>query len=149
MAGETAVVYAEPVFDHEPPSPVATTWLLALWLIGATTAAAGLTWAILTPSRWPAGVLVYASGALYGGPLFIITWLWLSRSVVCLHGPFVMLVAFWAVGFAILATRLNEEFSRLASICVAAVPLVSCILLLRIVVRIRARQARYFVVGIR
>ena len=141
MAGETAVVYEEPVYEHETPAPVATTWLISLWIGAATAAAAGLAWAMLTPNYGLSGLLVYATSVAFGSPLFIVTWLWLDRSVVCRHGPFLLLIAFW-VGTLVVA--MSNGDSRVLRLAPAAVPLISCVALVLVVLGVRARQASYF-----
>jgi hypothetical protein len=144
MAGETAIVYETPVPERELPAMVATTWLLAVWIAAAAVAASGLTWAILTRPSPLSGVVVHAFGAMYGGPLYLLSWVWLAGIVEFRHRPFLVLAGLWLVVWVPPVQNAITDSIPATLVILGGLPVVSCIAVLALVLRIRSRQAAYF-----
>jgi len=143
MAGETEIVYDVPRRAVQPPNGiVATGWLLGLWIVAAWVAAGAFTWACLTHPRWLSGDLVFGIAFLCGGPLFLVTWVWLANSDACRHRQFLILLVPWlaAIVGPIFASLTSE--TRVVPLVIAALPLFSSVAMLWIVLGVRARQAK-------
>ena len=141
MAGETAVVYETSVSRRreEPNGPVATAWLLCLWIIGTSAAAGGLTWTWLVPPRWLSSGIVLATAVMIGGPLFLVSWAYLAEARCFRHRPFFLLMGLSLLtGAAPLVPIARDE--RMLPLALAALPLASCLAMIWVVLGIRLGQ---------
>lgn len=144
MAGETAVVCDVPQLERDAPRPIATTWPLFRWLVAATVATGGLTWAVLTRPFALSGFVVYAFSAMYGAPLFVLTWVWLAGAIGFHHRPFVALCALWLVVLVPPIGRALTRNNPVTLVVFAGLPVAWCVAVLALTLRVRARQAKYF-----
>jgi hypothetical protein len=144
MAGETAIVYETPAPERDVPTMVPTAWLLAVWLAAAAVAAGGLTWATLTRSFPLAGAVVSATGVVYGGPLFLLSWAWLAGAVGFRHRPFLVLTASWLVLWIPPIGNAVTDSVPATLIVLGGLPFASCVAVLALVLGVRSRQAKYF-----
>ena len=145
MAGETAIIYeSSSSRRQERTGPVATAWLLCLWIIGTSAAAGGLTWTWLVPPRWLSSGIVLATAVMIGGPLFLVSWAYLADAKGFRHRPFFLLVGLWLVLGSVPAIpvlTLITRDDRMLPLVLAALPLVSCLAMIWVVLGIRLGQA--------
>jgi hypothetical protein len=89
-------------------------------------------------------LVVYLISFTCGGPLFLLSWGWLSRAVAFSHRPFLILTAHWLL---VLIPPVRPDPARVSVVqlfMLAALPLGSCIAMLAIILANRARQDQYF-----
>lgn len=140
MAGETAIVYETAEQRAEPNGPVATAWLLGLWILAASAAAGGLTWTWLVPTRWLSSGVVITTAVMLGGPLFLLSWAYLADADGFRHRPFLVLAAAWFVTLTAPAVAVVARDHRFMPIILAVLPLISSVAMVRAVLRIRLGQ---------
>lgn len=146
MAGETSSSRS-----GETPGPeqrrVATGWLVALWSAALAAATAFALYSALTyrpgsrTALLPLVAWVYATS--YGGPIFLLTWFWLTATPGFRHEPFLWTLAIWlllGLGFPDTIGDGGGPLTRGWVAVMLVLPALGSYVMLRVVLGARTRQ---------